>query len=327
MAMTADSKKVAVLGLGSIGMRHARNLAAHGVQVFGYDPDPERRASLASMGQESADTRDEAIGKTDAVIIASPTQYHLEDLKAVVSAGRHALVEKPLAHTDAGLAAILAEAQGKSLNIVVGHNLRHHPAVIAAREIIADGALGTPTWSRMHFSSWLPDWRPGTDYRKGYAADPKTGGVMFDLSHEFDLAVFLLGPASVSAAVARNTGLLEIASEDCADILLAHESGVCSSLHLDYASHARRRVAEVGGGNGRLSIDLDARHLTQFNGKNGCIRDETFTGDYGTDYAVEIASFLACVRGEAEPVCPASEAMCVLNLVLNARQRAGLPQG
>lgn len=316
---------VAVLGLGSIGMRHARNLRALGRDVAGFDPDPARRRQLEDEGGQAFDSRAAALERANAVVVASPSERHLDDMRAAVDAGRHLFVEKPLAHTADGVAEVLADARDAGLTVFPGLVLRFHPAVLAARDMLRQGAVGTPIWARFQMSDYLPNWRPHQDHRAGYAADPRTGGVLFDLVHEFDIANFLLGPAETAAAAARSSGLLEIAAEDCADVVLRHADGVLSSMHFDYLTRPRRRTTEIAGSDGIIRLDLDARRLNVVGPDGDTTEDRVFPGDYPDDFLRQMASFLACADGDEAPPCTGDEALAVLTQVLDARRLAGLP--
>src|SRR5262249_26027808 len=146
-------------------------------------------------------------------------------------------------------------------------NLRFHPAVIEAKKRIATGELGKLLWGRLICASYLPDWRPGQDYRQGYASDPTTGGGLFDIIHEFDLGHHLLGAATAVAAQARTSGVLDMKSEDVADILLRHQSGASSSIHLDYVTRPAQRVTEIAGTTGFLHLDIAGRRATMTDAK------------------------------------------------------------
>ena len=259
---------VAVVGLGSIGLRHATNVLALGHQVIGFDPAPEGRESLERIGGQSVDDIDAAMAACSAAIISSPNALHIQNMQQAIAANCHVLVEKPLGHTDDGLEDLLGDAEKKGLVVFAALNQRFNPAVAAAHELLGEGALGQVLWSRLICSSYLPDWRPHQDYRLGYAADPKTGGVLFDIIHEFDLANFLLGPASVVAAAAVNTGSLDIAAEDCADAVLQHHNGGQTSIHVDYVTRPAKRHIEIAGTDGFLSVDVRARCLVR-QGRDG----------------------------------------------------------
>ena len=319
------SVNIGILGLGSIGMRHAGNLLAAGARVRGFDPDAGRRAVLAQKGGAVTDSHDAVLDGVDGVVIASPSAHHLDDLAAAVGARKHALVEKPLAHRLDGVEGILGQAERSGLTIFAGLNMRFHPAVETARALLADDVLGAPLWARLVASSYLPDWRPHQDYRQGYAADPVTGGALFDFIHEFDLAVHLLGPALVVAASAHSTGRLEIDSEDTADAILAHQYGARSTVHVDYVTRPRQRRVEIACTEGFLALDLEKGRLSAVGIDGGTITERAFDVDPNHMYVSEIENFLACIEGNAEPRCSGREAMEVLRVVIAARELSGLP--
>ncbi len=317
--------RIAVLGLGSIGLRHARNLLASQHDVAGFDPDPECQAPLIEMGGAAVESREGALSGADAAVIASPNGYHFDDLTAAVEAGCHAFVEKPLAHTLDGVASLLDRAEARGLCVFVGFNLRFHPAVQATKKALIRGDIGPPLWAQFSAHSYLPDWRPGKDYRKGYAADPVSGGALLDFIHEFDLALHLLGPAQTLVAAARSTGSLGLSSEDCADAVLRHEGGVHSNIHVDYVTRPRSRVIEIGGNDGLLRADIERRRFTRLNIAGDPEEDTPFGTTFDDDYVAEMAAFLDCVKGEAAPPCDGRAGLAVLEQVIAARRLAGLP--
>lgn len=316
---------VAVLGLGSIGMRHARNLMELGCRVSGFDPDPARRAMLEGEGGTALDSRTAAFEAGVAVVIATPSAQHAADLAEAIDAGRHVFIEKPLAHSTEGLDALLAKAAASGLTVFAGFMLRHHPAVERIRTLIDQGVIDRIAALRATCGSWLPAWRPGQDYRTGYAADPKTGGVILDIVHEIDLACFLAGPATVAACVAGCSGLLEMDAEDIADIVLLHDGGIRSNLHLDYLARPPVRTGAITGEGGTIAWDLNARTLLWSDTQGATREAAAFPGGWNDDYLAQMRHFIACLEGEAVPRCDGSQALAVLQTALAARSLAGLP--
>jgi len=317
---------VAVLGLGSIGLRHAANLLALGHDVIGFDPSPDARDALVRLRARATATRQEALAGSAAAIIASPSAQHASDLQAAIEAGLHVFIEKPLAHSLEGIDEVLRNAATKDLVVFAALNQRFNPAVTAARELLSAGRIGRPLWARLISSSYLPDWRPQQDYRKGYAADPRTGGVIFDLVHEFDIATYLFGPARAVAAAATRTGRLEIAAEDCADVVLRHDSGLQSNLHLDFATSPAYRQVEVGGDAGLLAVDVRGRSLMVYDESGETTLEQRFDSTAEQEYRAEMTQFLRCVEGLETPACEGDEALAVLRQVIAARELCGLPQ-
>ena len=319
-----SGRAIAVLGLGSIGLRHAGNAIRLNAQVVGFDPDEGRRALLKDLGGTPVNSREAAIDTVDAVVVASPNRFHHEDTQAVISAGRHVFAEKPLAHRTEGVSQTLNVAAAGQLVVQVGQNIRYHPSVRRARQLLDEGALGQILWARLVFASHLPSWRAGQDYRTGYTNDPVTGGVIFDMVHEIDLAAHLLGPFKTAAASAGRSPGIDIASESSAALILRHESGAFSSVMLDYGTRPTVRTTQIAGTEGVLDLDLEARRIRLTDIAGGCVLDEQFSGEYADDYVDEMANFFASIDGAETPLCEGREALTILEQVLRARELAGL---
>lgn len=315
---------IGVIGLGSIGLRHARNARGLGATVTGFDPDEARRTLCAEAGCTVTADENDIFEQCDAVVICSPNRFHLDHLRRAVQAGRHALVEKPLAHTLDGLLPLLDGADARGLVVGAAMNLRFHPVAQAARRLVTDDVCGKPLWARFIMSSYLPAWRPHQDYSQGYTADRDTGGVIFDVIHEPDLACFILGAGDAVAASAYNTGTLNIPTEDCADFVIDH--GVCrSAIHVDYVSTHKRRFFEIQCTSGFIQGDLLARRITAHNTDGKITHDESFPGSFDDDYVAEMHAFLTAASGGAQYPCPARDSYDVLRAVLQVRKLAGLP--
>ena len=320
--------QIVVLGLGSIGRRHAGNLVALGHRVVGYDTDEARLKAFEDSGGQTVPERTAALEKAangGVVVISSPSGQHHSDVLDALARGSHIFVEKPFAHRLDGLEEALATAQRHGQVVFAAHNLRYNPVVESARALLKTGKLGRIFWARAICASYLPDWRPGQDYRIGYAADPVAGGVIFDVVHEFDLSAYLLGPFKSVQSVSRRSGHLDLPSEDVADILLDHDCGATTTLHFDYLTRPPLRVMDIAGEKGRIEIDIIGRRLVCWRADGSVVADETACSTLDEDYREEMDHFLECVAGKATPRCDGAEAIAALREVLKARAIASLP--
>ena len=120
---------------------------------------------------------------------------------------------------------------------MVGYVLRFLPALHAIRQHLTDGLLGQVHTARVEVGQYLPDWRPGSDYRQGVSGQDKLGGgALLELSHEIDYATWLFGwPQSLQCSRARLSPL-EIDVEDSAHVLLEYP-GKRISLHMTPQLH------------------------------------------------------------------------------------------
>lgn len=319
--------RVAVLGLGSMGARHLTNAQALDCTAVGFDPNGEQAAAVCGrIGAKCAGSRAEALGMCDVVVVASPSGSHRDDLAAAVNAGRHVLVEKPFAHRVDGLGSILDRAAAAGLIVAVAQNLRHHPAVERARAILADGAVGPVLSAVAIGAGYLPDWRPGQDYRQGYAADPESGGVIFDWVHEIDMLAHLLGPFTAVGAAASAGAWLDIPADEQAALVLRHQAGALSTVLLSYTTRPPLRRTTLLGPGGRMEIDIPGRRLSVAGLGRPEEIVEAFGGEHDDDYRTELTDFLAAVADKRPPRCPGREALTVLEGIVGARRLAGLPQ-
>jgi len=292
--------RVLVVGAGSIGARHVRNLSAEGVEVCVTDTDVDRAALLHADGVVALESHAAWAGTYDGVVIATPTAQHAEHARAALGVAPKVLLEKPIGLSVAD-AAWLAE-DAVAVRIAVAYNLRFHAPVERLVELVADGAVGTMTSARFWFGSWLPDWRPQIDYRDSYSAQRALGGgVLLDAIHELDLALWLVGPCAVVGAVVGRFGPLEIDVEDTVVALLTGPRDVPILISLDYLSRTYRRGIEVVGDEGTVRLDWSRRTI-EIDRPSGATEEQHPT-DAAASYVRQTAHFVQWLAdGPAMPV-------------------------
>lgn len=294
------TKTICVIGLGSIGMRHAKNLRALGQHVWGLDPDMSKRLDL---GYDYTNNKIEHMQSADAFIIASPTKTHADYLERLAFSGKPIFIEKPVADR---------MPIGMNGVVMVGYNLRHHSCVKQAKEWLNAGLIGKPLWANFTCGQF--------NDRPAYLRD----GVILNWSHEIDLALYLIGDASVAASSTRLTD----GEDDMTDILLTHENGCRSAIHLDYMTETEQRVFKITGAHGSIEIDIVERKAILRPDKARF--DDTYLDHfYGDDsfdqnYIEEIKAFLDRIDGKQTIGCTGAEGLSVLEICLEVRKQAGL---
>jgi len=321
--------RVTVLGVGSIGLRHLRNARALGHTIAAlFDPDVGRHAEAAALAAGALVTTDETAAldvDADAVLVCSPNDRHLAQAVAAVKAGRHVLVEKPLAHALDGTAELAAEAAAKRLTVLVACNLRFLPSLQLVKRLVDEGRIGTPLAARAHCGYYLPYWRPHTDYRHGYGARQATGGgIILDSIHELDYLRWLLGEAREVFCYAGTASSLEIDTEDTADLLLKFDYGAVASVHLDYLQRTYRRSCELIGEDGLIAWDYIAQTVRVYGKEDR--RHEVFEESINIDrnhmFVEELRHFVDCVERGARPLLDAAGGRRVLEIALAAKTSA-----
>jgi predicted dehydrogenase len=241
-----------VVGLGSIGKRHACILKDYGCHIAGVEPYPEAQKAFdfpvfPSLEQGWA-------FHPDMVWVCSPTQYHAAQAIAVMEKNLALFIEKPLAHSLDGAKKIMGfYSRCKTKKLVwVGCNMRFHPAVILLKQYLEKGIIGRPLIVKIHFSHYLPNMRPHTDYRTTYAASKEGGGILLDDIHDIDLALYFSGPVKRTSGLAWKSGCLEMEAEDVAGIHLIHENRIFTQIQMDFLRKDKSRGIEIIGEQGTL---------------------------------------------------------------------------
>ena len=314
-----------IVGLGSIGRRHARNWTALGLgplavcrQVGMAQPEP-----LGVAVREHTDlARALEAERPDIVLVTNPTSLHVETACQALRAGAHVLVEKPLGHSLSGIPDLLQTAEQGRRQLMVGYNWRFHPGLARLKTLVEQGAIGTIVSARADYAEYLPDWHPWEDYRRGYSARRDLGGgPLLTLSHPLDALCWLLGAPRWVTALAAETGVLDIQTEDAADILLRFPQGQAATVHVDYVRRPPRRSIELVGDNGVLRWDYDEHRLQQYLPSTRQWRIEQGDPRFERNdmYLAELRHFVGCVRGERErPLVDGRQGAAVLAIALAA---------
>ncbi len=317
--------KILILGLGSIGRRHARCFRAAGADaILGFDPSADRRARFESeTGGQTFETEDAAYAEgPDMAVVCSPNVFHADQAIRAMTHRCAVMVEKPLASdlADADMMARAVIKRGAWLHM--GSNWKFHAAFSAMKSWLDSGRIGRVTGASVIAGGWLPDWHPYEDYRRMYAARAdQAGGAVLD-THELDLLTWLLGPASLTGHVA-HSGALEIETEDVAACALRFESGALGVLLTDYIQRIPRRRYHISGDGGTIEWDL----------QDGAVRlhlpgqPDAETADASEDlndmYAAQAARVLADIAAGAPPVTGIDQALAVLRLQMDWRGGTG----
>ena len=320
MASNGSPPTIAILGQGSIGRRHAGLFAAEGCEVLAWDPAPQAEPPAGVARVASAE---EALALAEAAVVASPSSRHLEQARLALDHGCHVLVEKPLSTSADGAAQVIETARGAGLVLAVAMNLRFHLGPATVRRLVRSGAIGRPLLGHVSFGSFLPDWRPNTDYRGSYSARSELGGgIALDAIHEVDYTAWTLGEAEEVSGWLGHVSDLELDVEDVALLIVRHAGGAMSTIALDYVDRRYRRACRIVGSEGSVDwswADERVRVLT-----SDTERTLSAPSDVAPSYRDQARDFLAAVRHgalqpEASPLASALEGLHAVRVVDAAR--------
>jgi predicted dehydrogenase len=327
----ATSFKLLVLGAGSAGLRHALSAKELAVQTAIMDIDPKRAAIASAMAGALvyfSDLDSALAWKPDAVVVATPHIYHVSLAVSALRAGAHVLIEKPVSDRVDGAQELLSVERQSGRKAFVVCNMRFHPAVTGLQQNLH--LLGAIRYARAYYGNYLPNMRPGADYRTLYCARADTGGgVMLDAIHEIDYLMWLLGPVTAAQGAKAKLSDLDIDVEDFANIVLAHESGAHSVVTLDYLRPWKRRGCEIVGENGILLWESEGKQperctLRFIAAEYGHSRMLIDAADIDTarPYVLMLESFLDAVIGRSHQMQTVTDAIERLRITLNARAQS-----
>lgn len=282
-----------IVGYGSMGQRHARNLrkicAKNGLSC---SIDLLRtRSTDAPEGIRGVYTsKDQFPGTYDAIFITNPTATHYETLVDLIELSGAFFIEKPVFdRTDYDLDFLDREEKV----LYVAAPMHYKPAI---------------SWLKEHFdfseafslrsisSSYLPDWRPGVDYRKTYSAHKDMGGgVAIDLIHEWDYLQYLIGfPERVHSIIAKRSDL-EIDSDDVA-LYIADYGDKTAEIHLDYFGRVPLRKLEIFTKEDTVDCDLLTDTISFLKAGEQIV----LTEERDDTQARELEAFLEMIQGKRE---------------------------
>lgn len=300
--------RVGVLGCGAIAQAvHVPLLlrTPGATLVAVADPSAAARAAAARLAPGAdvcADSPSLLSSEVDAVVVCAPSALHGPLALAVLEAGKHLYLEKPLAVDSEGAERAVAAASGSSVVSTIGFNRRFHPAFLRLRRSITEGRTGELRELRTRFcepvAGSLPDWKRRRE---------TGGGALLDLaSHHVDLVRFVAG----EELELESASIRSIASEhDEAELVLRLTSGVRAVVEVSFHG-ARADVVEARGAARTLRAD---RHT----GLHSRLRP-----GWDPSYRASLRAFVDRVQGSPVSLPTLEDGLRSLEVVLAAERAA-----
>ena len=319
---------IAIIGLGPASQPHARSLLELADQAdvrWAASRSPERTATFAkSFPFPVTNDLDAAIADpaVQAVIVLTPPAAHLDVAERCFAAGKHILVEKPLALTVARGERLVAAGRraGRHLGVVLQHRFR--PGSLRLRALLRSGSLGEIEAAWMN----VPWWRPQSYYDepgRGTMARDGGGVLLTQAIHTLDLFRSLVGVSKVVAAEARTTGLHRMETEDCVSALVHLGNGAPGTITATTAFMAGQpERIEIIGRRGSASLVGGKLRVDYLDGTEETVQAEGSTGSGANimDFPIDahralIGEFLSACRENRDPAVTGEDALATQQLV------------
>lgn len=335
---TAAAVRIALVGAGAIGRRHAEHIAAEPMAHFHavVDPSPAARDLAVSYGVPYFDSIAAmlAAGRPDGMVIATPNQLHLAHGKEAIAAGIPALIEKPIADTVAAGRELVDAAEKAGVPLLVGHHRRHNPLIREAKAIIESGKLGRIV--SVHGFFWLmkPDDYFDIPWRRQLGAGP----VLMNMIHDIDLLHHLCGEI-VEVSAYQSRAIRNHPIDETTVVILRFENGALGTLnHSDTIvapwsweqttgedrqfPQSDQTCYHIGGTHGSLSVPR-LEFWTNAAKKSWLepFKVERHIATRQDPLRLQIVQLCKVIRGEEPPLMPGREGLKTLE-VIGAIQRA-----
>lgn len=303
---------ILIIGLGSIAKKHIKAIRALNIEASIY----ALRSSLLSgtyKGVTNVLSIEDIQVKPNFIIISNPTHLHEQAILESLKLECPLFIEKPVLSNIKNALKIIDLVADKKIMTYVACNMRFHPGINYIKGYIESNRLEINEVN-IYCGSNLPDWRPGTDYRKSYSANEDMGGgVHLDLIHELDYCVWLFGIPLKVESVKRKVSTLKINAIDYANFTLSYEKFTVNII-LNYYRIDPRREIELVCSNDTIVVNLLKNRIhSTVSGK--VIYEEPF---YMSDtLESQIKYFIDQIETKQEPENNLEKGVAVLKIALH----------
>jgi predicted dehydrogenase len=312
MAIDWKALHTTVVGTGSIGRRHIRVLRSLGVKNMSIcEPVKRNREFCLSEGSVTkvfTDYKDVLNERPDAVIICTPTKYHIPMAIEALQHGIHVLCEKPLSNTLERVDELAKVIQESQKVFMVAFCFRYHEGLTKAKDFLTKGRIGPLLSIRCSMGENIALVMP--DYKNLYYI--QEGGA-FELVHEIDLACWFAGmEATEVQSMYGAYSSLGFTAPDLVEINLRFGDKCVGNVHLDFFSIPRTRVTELKGEEGTIKIEFacwDECTVSVYNKLEQKWEIETIKTERDSMFRQEDTEFLQACVSKGKVRCPLSEAI------------------
>ena len=263
-----EKLRLLFFGMGSIGKKHINIIREnYNCKIYAYRSKNDKETKDLNI-KEFTNLEDAFSIKPDIAFITNPTFLHIPTALQCVKRNIDLFIEKPISHSIENVIELESELKKRNLFTYIAYNLRFHPVIKELKNIIF-AKKENPIFFRIMCSSYLPNWRPNQDYTKSYSAKNELGGgVLLDLSHEFDYITYLFGDIKKITGYCDKISNLKIDSEDIFNGQLELKSNLKGNLHLNYFSIYNERKLQIYYNNEYFEGDLIKNYIKKI-AKNG----------------------------------------------------------
>lgn len=319
---------ILIIGCGSIGERHLRSFLRTGrADVTACEANPvllQRMADTYKV-RTFADATEALGGRFDAVVICTPAPLHVPLAIQALAAGKHALIEKPLSHSLAGVDELFRTREQSGKQVAVAYVHRVNPILVAAREFIASNELGPVLQATVTSGQPFHIFRPA--YAQTYFRERRTGGgaIQDALTHFANWMEYVVGPADSVMCDCAHLALAGVEVEDAVHLSARHSKVLINySLNMFQAMNESTLQFNTAVGSVKIEYHL-ARWGTFRTGDTAWSWRTLPAPERDTPFIAQAGFFLDQIEGKPPVLCSLEAAYQTLrfNLAAQASAEAG----
>lgn len=315
--------KFLICGMGSIGLRHLRNLKALGYKdIIVYSSGKSVMPGVEDeIGQfKIYNSLPSALKqKPDVCMITNPSSLHVPVAILAANAGCHLYIEKPLSNTLEHLDQLQEIVNHKKLITFITYQFRFHPHIKLLKKILTEmqDEYGRPLYVTAEWSEYLPDWHPWEDYKQGYSARKDLGGgVLLTQIHPLNYLNYIFGTIKKIQINKIASESLGIEVDDIADLMINFNDGMCGHIHIDFIQKPRVHTMKIVTSKGRFEWDCHENTLIFIgnDGRENIFKNENF--DRNDMFVDMLRDFISCVNLKQKTKFNLDEAIAELELIM-----------
>ena len=320
--------RILVVGLGSIGTRHIKNLLKfNDVEIIILTKRKNvklkhKRIKIFNLLSKCLQE------KPEIAFITNESSYHLKTTIKLAKLGLDLFIEKPLSDSLNGLDELKKIVGKNKLVTQVGCNLRFFPCIKKIKCLVNKRIVGKPISVQVETGSYLPDWHPNEDYSKGYAARKDLGGgILLTAIHEIDYLYWIFGKIDQVLSITGKFSNLKITADDLSTSIVKFKNNVVGEIHLDYFQRPYFKSIKIRCSKGIIKWETDSNDIKIFNSnskkwtgvkvKNNYRLTSTYAN---TMYVDEITHFLRNVKKRKKTINDINQGIDVLKIALSIRK-------
>jgi len=312
-----------IVGLGSIGKRHLRNILAientKKLEIIIYSK--QTKSYLSNYKNiKIFDTLDKCLlEKPDVGFITNETVHHIPIAIKLAKVGLDLFIEKPLSNKISNVKTFSKIIKTKKLITLVGCNLRFHRCINEIKNLIDQKVIGDIISVKVECGTYLPDWHPNENYSKSYASrDDLGGGVVLTCIHELDYLFWFFGETQEVFSMTGKYSNLKITASDLSAIILKFKNNIIAEVHLDYFQKPEARSCKLIGTKGTITWDSLSNEVKIYDFKKSKWKSKLKIKKYDKNemYVKELEHFIQCVNKKKKTINDISQGEYVLKVAL-----------